>query len=69
MWQKPLSKEAERDMARRSTQTADVLLCIVHIYIANMQYIHTMLDTTHPTMHRILLVITMSRTHKNRRLE
>ena len=29
--------EAERDRARRSTQTADaILLCIVHIYIANM---------------------------------
>ena len=46
VWQKPPSKEADRDMARRSTPTADVLLCIVYIYIANMQYIHTMLNTT-----------------------
>ena len=60
--------EAERDRARCSTQTANAkfcmntLLCIVHIYIANMQYIRNyhsaykymiQLARACPTMHRI----------------
>ena len=70
--------EAERDRARHSTQrlqSADalifinILLCTVHIYIANMQYIRNyhaaykytiQLAHTCPTMHRIRLVVLAS---------